>query len=246
MQIQNKLKQLGLSWLNIGILAIYIVLSIIGILNHEMWRDELQAWMVARDANSFIDLFRNLKYEGNPALWHILLFLLTRITDSPYSIQILHLAISFSFVFIFITKSSFNSLNKFLFISGYFILFEYNIISRGYGLGVLLLFLAIYLLKNTSKNQLIIFVILALLANTTIYGLILSGSFTFVIITNLFFPNIKKPVLNKKPSRKTTKKIIKQDAYVFQWPQLKSSFYIGITIYLIGAFLSPILLYHQL
>ena len=55
------------------ITGFYFLLSIIGILNHEMWRDELQAWMVAIDAHSIAQLFQNVKYEGHPALWHLFL-----------------------------------------------------------------------------------------------------------------------------------------------------------------------------
>ncbi len=34
----------------------FVSLALIGILNHEMWRDELQAWLIARDSLSISDL----------------------------------------------------------------------------------------------------------------------------------------------------------------------------------------------
>ena len=58
---------------------------------HEMWRDELQAWMIARDSTSLGDLFgHNMRYEGHPGLWHLALFVLTRVTDNPVAMQALH------------------------------------------------------------------------------------------------------------------------------------------------------------
>ena len=46
--------------------------------NHEMWRDEIQAWLIARDCKPPIELIKVLKnYEGHPGLWHFGLFLLT-------------------------------------------------------------------------------------------------------------------------------------------------------------------------
>ena len=234
------------NWGNWGIFIFFCILSVIGILHHEMWRDELQAWMVARDASNFFQLFKNLKYEGNPALWHIFLFILTRFTDSPYSIQILHLLISFSFVFIFLTQSKFNILNKFLFVTGYFILFEYNMISRGYGLGILLLFIIISLLKRKTQNHFLIFVLSALLANTTIYGLIISGAIIFTLLFNQFFP-VKQPNINnnnntKKKLRKT-KKI--NPSFKWQWPKLSYLTYAGFTIYIWGAIFSIIQIYPE-
>src|SRR5215469_18650132 len=43
------------------------------LLHHEMWRDEIQDWLLARDSNSVPRLFANLKYEGHPGLWYLLL-----------------------------------------------------------------------------------------------------------------------------------------------------------------------------
>src|SRR5262245_42429684 len=61
----------------------FLVIAIFGLFHHEMWRDEHQAWLVARDAHSIPQVFQNMKYEGNPALWHLLLFLITRFTHNP-------------------------------------------------------------------------------------------------------------------------------------------------------------------
>jgi hypothetical protein len=52
----------------------FFVIALLGILSHEMWRDEHQAWLVARDANSLSQLLDNMNYEGNPALWHFFLY----------------------------------------------------------------------------------------------------------------------------------------------------------------------------
>jgi predicted secreted protein len=48
--------------------ALHLALALCGLLRHEMWRDELQAWMVADRAHSVPQLFANLRYEGNPVL----------------------------------------------------------------------------------------------------------------------------------------------------------------------------------
>ena len=43
-------------------------------MQHAMWRYEMQAWLLARDSQTLGDLFFNLRYEGHPALWHLLLW----------------------------------------------------------------------------------------------------------------------------------------------------------------------------
>ena len=92
--------------------GVYFILSLIGILNHEMWRDEYQAWMVASDAHSIPELFQNLKYEGNPVLWHAFLFILSRFSDEAILMQILHIVISTSFIFLIARYSPFSLLQK--------------------------------------------------------------------------------------------------------------------------------------
>jgi hypothetical protein len=46
----------------------FAIVLLFGMAHHEMWRDELQAWMVAREAHSLGGLLNNMKYEGNPVL----------------------------------------------------------------------------------------------------------------------------------------------------------------------------------
>ena len=47
------------------------------------WRDELQAWLVARSASTPWDLWSLLRYEGHPPLYYLLLWPLTHAGLSP-------------------------------------------------------------------------------------------------------------------------------------------------------------------
>src|SRR5689334_1095494 len=69
--------------------ALFFLVNLPRLLSHGMWRDELQAWLIARDSASVGDLFFNLRYEGHPGLWHILLWLLSRLTTNPLAMAIL-------------------------------------------------------------------------------------------------------------------------------------------------------------
>src|SRR6186713_2793474 len=118
----------------------FFVIALIGMLSHEMWRDEHQAWLVARDANSLPQLLANMNYEGNPALWQFFLFLITRVTHDPIYMQAFHLLVATSFIFIFNRYAPLSNLHKILFSFGYFAIYEYAVISRSYSLGILLMF----------------------------------------------------------------------------------------------------------
>lgn len=128
--------------------TIYFVVSLVGILHHELWLDEAQHWLLARDSNSVAELMQNTRFEGHPIIWDLILFGVTRVTLNPFWMQFFHIIISTTTVVVFLKKAPFDWLFKTLFIFGYFMVFEYNLISRNYMLGTLFLFLACAIFKN--------------------------------------------------------------------------------------------------
>ena len=153
--------------------TIFLLVGTIVAIHHEMWRDELQAWLIARDSTSLIDLFRHLKYEGHPGLWHVLLMPLSRITKSPIIMQVFHLLIAATTVYLFVRYAPFNLLNKFLFVFGYFSLYEYAILCRNYGIGLLLICLFCILFPQRYAKFPLVGAILFLLGHTSVHALII-------------------------------------------------------------------------
>lgn len=153
----------------------FFSLGLILLLRHEMWQDEWQAWLMATASPSLPDLFRNLRYEGHPGLWHLGLFLISRITPSPRGMQLLHLLVATCSVYVFLKYSPFTWPEKILFIFGYFSFYEYAVISRNYGLGVLGLFSFCALFCGPPpRSYLLLAVILFLLCQTSVYGLMIA------------------------------------------------------------------------
>jgi hypothetical protein len=149
---------------------------------HEMWRDELQSWLISRDSHSIVDLFKNLKYEGHPGLWHFLLYLLNKISTNPKIMQIIHVLIASLSVFILIRWAPFTFLQKILLTFSYFLFFEYNLIARNYAVGVLLIFIFCIYFPIRHKKPIATSLILFLLSHTSIFGIIFVISFTFIIL----------------------------------------------------------------
>lgn len=145
---------------------LFCAVSVIGILHHELWLDEAHHWLLARDSSSISDLYSNTRSEGHPLLWNLLLYGITRCTSNPFWMQLLHVVISTSFVLVFLKNAPFNWVFKTLFIFGYFIIFEYTMISRNYSLGILFLFLACSVFKDRNTKFILLCVYLALASNT--------------------------------------------------------------------------------
>ena len=169
-------------WFAVGVTVAYAVVALVGIMQHEPWRDELQAWMVVTDADSLSGVYRNMRYEGNPMLWQLFLFGLSRFTVDPRIMQIFHWTIAVAFVWVWTRHAPFSRLQRLLFPFGYFALFEYGLISQNYAFGVLLLGIVCALYPRRRERYLWIGVVLFLLANTSLYGMIIAGGFAAMLV----------------------------------------------------------------
>ena len=88
--------------------------------------------------------------------------------------QLLHVLIASGFVFLLARYGPFSRVQTILFAVGYFPLFEYALISRGYGLGVLLAFAFCAAFEARYRRPVLLGGLLFLLANTTVFGLVIA------------------------------------------------------------------------
>jgi hypothetical protein len=119
------------------VLLAYLPLALFSISHHEMWRDELHCWLVARDSPMPWDVVAQRAYDGQPPLWYLLLWLLQKTTHDPRSMQVVHVAIAAAVVWVFASRSPFPRPVRLLFPFGYFLAYEYVALSRCYGLALL-------------------------------------------------------------------------------------------------------------
>ena len=138
--------------------------------------------MLVRDSTGPLDLFRNMKYETIPKLWHLSLLPVTWLTSSPAGMQTLHWAIASAAVFVVARYAPFGPLQKILFAFGYFPLYEYGVMSRNYALGLLLMVVACALLRRRYQRPLRLALALALMSNTSAHACILAIGVLFGLI----------------------------------------------------------------
>lgn len=145
--------------------------------HHEPWRDELQAWGIARASGGPLELLQNLRYEAHPPLWHLPLWLLAKVTPAPGAMQALAAAIGAAAAYVVLRWAPFGRLAKGLLIFGYMLAYEYSVVARGYGLGALLAFAACALWPRRHERPWALGLALGLLALTSAYGVLLAGAF---------------------------------------------------------------------
>ncbi len=166
----------------IFVALIYSILVIVGISRHELWMDEGHHWLVARDSSSLVELLSNLRYEGHPVLWNILLYVLHFFTENPCWMQFLHASIMVAAILLFLAYAPFPLWFRALFPFGYFTFFEYALISRNYALAWLFTFAFAAHYRQPNRNDVVLAILLALLANTHLLGLVLAGSLFLLLV----------------------------------------------------------------
>lgn len=184
-----------------GLIALFFGLGLLGILNHEIWRDEAQAWLIARDSSSLGELYDNTRYEGHPMLWHACLFLIARWTHNPFAMQIFHLLLAVGSVVLIVKKSPFSLVQKGLLSFSYLLFYEYSVISRNYAIGVFLTFLFCVLYARRNPVYWLLALVLALIANTSAFNFLISPSFASVMLLRISSES--------KPSRTTYQHLLK-------------------------------------
>src|SRR4051794_30392175 len=92
-------------------------------LHHELWRDEADVWLAARD-QSPLQLLRSLGGAGTPGLWYLLVMPLAKFGLPVVSMQVLHAALASAAVGLLIFFSPFPLWFSALFSCSYLMAFE--------------------------------------------------------------------------------------------------------------------------
>jgi hypothetical protein len=182
---------------------------------HEMWRDELQAWLLARDSQSVFELFKNLKYEYHQGLWYLLLFPLTRIFTYPEAMQYLNVSIATAAIYILARYSPFSLLQKMLLAFSYFLFFEYALIARNYALTVFFIFLICTLFSKRTKYPLAFSSSIFFLCHTSVLGLIFAICISLTVLLEAQILRIKERAAQEKAAQE--RHMQERDAHGFHW-----------------------------
>ncbi len=153
----------------------FLLLAAVGILRHEMWRDEWQGWLIAAESGSFGDLLERIKREAHLPLWHVCLFVLSRVLDSAVGMQAFHVLVATGSVFVFARFAPFPRWQRIAFAIGYFPLYEFAIISRNYALSIL--FGVLYCTAVSRKRFGLGMAAVLGLASSSHQGLLIAGPF---------------------------------------------------------------------
>jgi hypothetical protein len=141
-----------------------------------LWGDELQGWNLFR-SSSLRELLPH-HHDLHPYLWSCIVFILSRFTQHPESMQVASLVIICAAAFILVFYAPFPIILTTLVLGGYYFLFEYAAFSRGYALSLLFCFLLCAELRRLNGTRTTLYLLwLILLGSSHILGLFLALAF---------------------------------------------------------------------
>jgi hypothetical protein len=143
------------------------------LLLHELWRDEAWLWIVATGSRSLADLQHDLSRSGQGYLFPLLCWMVARVWSSPYALQLLNLVIVVAAAYVVGRWAPLRRAECTLLVLGYYACYEYAVLSRHYGLGMLLVFAACAALRQ-RRSPVVLGLLLGLLCQTTVYGFMLA------------------------------------------------------------------------
>ena len=118
---------------------VFAAVTLVMVWFHEPWRDEAQAYLVARD-NTLIGLILHMKDESQFLLWYLFTWPFARLFGLPiFWINLLHWALSCSTAYLVVRRAPFRFLTRAAMIFGVLFAFEFTVVARHYAAGVFLL-----------------------------------------------------------------------------------------------------------
>jgi hypothetical protein len=143
---------------------------------HEPWFDEAQAWLIARD-NGFWALFTHgVRYEGTPALWHAVLWIVQR-AGLPYGgLWLVSFGLCAAGAGVILYKSPFPLWLRVGLIFSYFLAYQYAVVARSYALDVLFIPILALVFQEREQRPLIYGGLLGLTANTNAHSFVFAAA----------------------------------------------------------------------
>lgn len=179
----------------LNLVAFLLILAAIAALKfgyHELWKDEWQAWLLVRDLG-WRDMLAFLDYEGHPALWYVYLktvHLLTAGTGWAEAsiLQGAHLLTVVGMYYFLFFRLRFSLWLRLVLGLGFFLFFEYGMVSRGYALATMLAFWAVDLAGRETPPAgprvfgLLTALVFFLLFQTEVQGGIIGAAWCFFLL----------------------------------------------------------------
>lgn len=189
----KKEKWIKKNYFKLIVFLMYLSFNGVLLCRHEMWRDEVNVWLMGRDM-SIIQLFQEIKYQGHPCLWYLLIMPFAKLELSCRIMGVISYSIMGLGAAIYIWKAPVNMVIKAITLFSPIFTYYYADIARGYCLVAFLIILLAYFYSVRNEKPLFYGLLLGLLIQADTIALPVAG----MISVMWLFENLGMSIKNKE------------------------------------------------
>ena len=180
------------------LLIVYLVFNGILLIGHEMWRDEANVWLIARDMTPW-QLLGEIKYQGHPCLWYLIAMPFAKLGFPFKTLSVLSFLVMAIAAAVLCYKGPFHPMTKAVVLLSPMMTYYYPVVARNYCLVACLLILSAYFYPKRKEKSLLYGILLGLLVQSDIIALAPAGLISCMWLWECIWSSIrlntKKPLL---------------------------------------------------
>lgn len=166
-----KYKQQTIKWI---LFVLYISFNLLLLWQHEPWRDEANVWLMARELNP-LTLIQEIKYQGHPCLWYLLVMPLAKLGLPFRTIEVLSTLVMCTAAWCILWKAPFHNLLKGVILLAPGCTYFYTCIARNYCLLALLLMVLAWQYEKRFEHPVRYCILIGLLVQADTIGIPIAG-----------------------------------------------------------------------
>lgn len=152
----------------------YLIFNGILLAGHELWRDEANVWLIARELSP-LRLFGEIRYQGHPCLWYLLVMPFAKAGFPFKTLSVLSYLVMAVAAGIFTYQASFHPVTKFICLFSPIFSYYYPVVARNYCLIALLMILLALLYPKRNEKPVVYGLLLGLLVQADTIVLATAG-----------------------------------------------------------------------
>lgn len=172
----------------------YIIFNGVLLAGHELWRDEANVWLLARDTSP-IQLLKEIKYQGHPCLWYFIVMPFAKLGFPFLTISIISFAVMSVSAGIFVAKAPFHFITKAICLFSPIFSYYYPVVARNYCLIALLLILLAFYYPKRNQKSVLYGILLGLLVQSDTIALASAGLISLMWLCECIHRSIKEKQL---------------------------------------------------
>lgn len=177
------------------LLLSYLIFNGILLAGHELWRDEANVWLIAREL-SVPELFAQIRFQGHPCLWYLLVMPFAKAGLPFQTISVLSYVIMGITAGIFVYRAPFHPLTKFCCLFSPVFSYYYSVVARNYCLIALLLILLVFFYQERKQRPVVYGLLLGLLVQADTIALAPAGLIALIWLWEAVSESVRKKQKN--------------------------------------------------